>query len=242
MSLDNSRDEWRSVVRAIEDALPIYESTSQWISLGLAGPLRRRAVAFLQSHRREWVLDSGTGPGVSSRMLLEDGFENVVGLDPSILLLRFARARLGRGFCPVVGVAESLPLRPGSLGAVITCFSLRDVVSLDRSLDELARATRRGGALAVVDIGKPDIGFSRALIGFYIAHVMPVLARLSIRARMRGNPFRMIIPTWKRLQTNNMISNLIESSFGPCALKSFLLGGLVVFEADRFAVWKDVFR
>jgi ubiquinone/menaquinone biosynthesis C-methylase UbiE len=115
-------------------------------------------------------------------------------------------------------------------------------VSLDRSLDEFARATRRGGALAVVDIGKPDSAFWRALIGFYISHVMPVLARFSIRGRMPGNPFRMIVPTWKRLKTNKALSDLIEQSFGPCALKSFLVGGLVVFEADRFSVWKDVLQ
>jgi ubiquinone/menaquinone biosynthesis C-methylase UbiE len=125
---------------------------------------------------------------------------------------------------------------------VITCFALRDVASLDRSLDEFARATRRGGALAVVDIGKPDSTFWRALIGLYISHVMPVLARFSIRGRTRGNPFRMIILTWRRLEANKQLSDLIEQSFGPCALKSFLLGGLVVFEADRFSVWKDVLQ
>src|SRR5207302_11365102 len=114
MSPNNSRDEWSSVVRAIEGALPIYESTSEWISLGLAGPLRRRAVAFLRSHRKEWVLDSGAGPGVSTRMLFEDGFESIVSLDPSIRLLRFARSRLARRFCPILGVAEKLPFRPGS--------------------------------------------------------------------------------------------------------------------------------
>jgi ubiquinone/menaquinone biosynthesis C-methylase UbiE len=175
-------------------------------------------------------------------MLLEDGFESVVGLDPSVHLIRFARSRLGRGFCPVVGVAENLPFRPGSLGAVITCFSLRDVVSLDHSLDEFAGATRRGGALAIVDIGKPDSGYWRSLIGFYILHVMPVLARFLIRGRTSGNPFRMIVPTWKKLRTNGGLSDLIEQSFGPCVLKSFFLGGLVVFEADRVSVWKDVLQ
>ena len=166
--------------------------------------------------------------------------KKVVGFDPSIYLLRSARSRLGLRFYPIVGVAENLPFRPGCLGAVITCFSLRDVMSLDRSLDEFARATRRGGALAVVDIGKPDSGFWRSLISFYISHVMPLLARFGIRGKASGNPFRMIIPTWRKLQTNKRISDLIEQSFGPCVLKSFFLGGLVVFEADRFAVWKDV--
>jgi ubiquinone/menaquinone biosynthesis C-methylase UbiE len=222
--------------------LPIYESTSEWISLGLAGPLRRRAVAFLRSHRKEWVLDSGSGPGVSIRILLGDGFEDIVGLDPSIRLLRFAKSRLARRFCPIVGVAENLPFRPGSLGAVITCFSLRDVVSVDRTLEEFARATRRGGALAIVDIGKPDSGFWRALIGIYISQVMPVLARILIRGRTHGNPFKMIISTWKKLQTNRRLLDIMEQSFGPCVLKSFFLGGLVVFEADRFSVWKDILQ
>jgi len=173
-------------------------------------------------------------------MLLEGCFEDVVGLDPSVRLLRFARSRLARRFCPIVGVAENLPFRPGSLGAVITCFSLRDVVNLGRSLEEFARATRRGGALAIVDIGKPDSGFWRVLIGLYISLVMPVLALFSIRGRTPGNPFKMIIPTWKKLLTNKRLSELIERSFGPCALKTFFLGGLVVFEADRF--WKDILR
>jgi ubiquinone/menaquinone biosynthesis C-methylase UbiE len=173
-------------------------------------------------------------------MLLDDGFECVVGLDPSVRLLGFARSRLGRRFCPIVGIAENLPFRPGSMGAVITCFALRDVVSLERSLEEFARATRRGGALAVVDIGKPDSGFWRGSIGFYISRVMPVLARFWIRGRTLGNPFKMIIPTWKKLQTNKRLSDRIEQAFGPCALKSFLFGGLVVFEADRFSVWRDI--
>jgi ubiquinone/menaquinone biosynthesis C-methylase UbiE len=185
-------------------------------------------------------LDLGAGPGVSSRMLLDDGFECVVGVDPSVRLLRFARSRLGRGFCPIVGVAENLPFRPGSIGAVITCFALRDVANLERSLEEFALTTRRGGALAVVDVGKPDSGFWRGLIGFYISRVMPVIARSWIRGRTPGNPFKMIVPTWRKLETNKRLSYLIELSFGPCALKSFFFGGLVVFEADRFSVWRDI--
>lgn len=237
-----NQEEWHSVVQAIEDALPVYETTSEWISLGIAGPLRRRAVAFLRSHRKEWVLDSGAGPGVSSRMLIDDGFDNVLAVDPSANLLSFAKSHLGSQFHPIIGVAENLPLRTGSLGAIITCFALRDAARLDLTLEEFARSTRRGGALAIVDIGKPDASFCRRLIQFYISMIMPRLARAWIRGRIGGNPFKMIIPTWKRLLTNNQLATMIELSFGPCVLKSFLLGGLVIFEADRFSVMKDVLR
>lgn len=240
--MDNTTGEWSKVVRAIEEALPVYESTSEWISLGLAGPLRRRAIVFLRSHRKEWVLDSGTGPGVSSRMILKDGFENVIGLDPSPTLLRYAKSRLSNQFHPVIGIAEHLPFRAGSLGAIVTCFALRDAVDYDKSVEEFARATRRGGALAVVDIGKPDGGFSRSCINFYISRIMPVLARFWVRGRARGNPFKMIIPTWRKLYGNKRVEDLIEQFFGPCAMKSFFLGGLVVFEADRFSVPNDALQ
>ena len=71
---------------------------------------------------------------------------------------------------------------------------------------------------------------------------MPVLARVLIRGRTPGNPFKMIVPTWKKLLTNRRLSDLIEQSFGPCVLKSFFFGGMVVFEADRFSVWKDILQ
>ena len=219
--------------------MPVYESTSEWISLGLAGPLRRRAIEFLRSYRKEWVLDSGAGPGVSSRLLARDGFENVIGLDPSTVLLRFAKSRLRDQFHPVVAISEQLPFRPGSLGAVITCFALRDAVNYDKSIREFAQTTRRGGALAVVDIGKPDSGLARSFIGFYLSRMMPALARFWVRGRAPGNPFKMIIPTWKRLYSNKRVEDLIEQFFGPCVLKNFLFGGLVVFEADRFSVPND---
>src|SRR5213079_3787517 len=106
-SSTHATDEWSAVVRAIEIALPFYESISEIISLGLAGPLRRRAIRRLEKYRTDWVLDSGTGPGVSSRMLLDDGFEKVIGLDPSLILLGSTKNCLSDGFYPFCGVAEN---------------------------------------------------------------------------------------------------------------------------------------
>src|SRR2546430_14028694 len=113
-SSTHATDEWSAVFRAIEIALPFYESISEIISLGLAGSLRRRAIRRLEKYRTNWILDSATGPGTSSRMMVEDGFEKIAGLDPSRILLRIAKATLGRGFHPVFSVADSLPLRPAA--------------------------------------------------------------------------------------------------------------------------------
>lgn len=226
-------DEWNAVVRAIECALPFYESISEIISMGLAGPLRRRAIRQLERYRADWILDSGTGPGTSSRMLLEDGFEKVVGLDPSLMLLGHAKAELGPSFHPVLGVAENLPFRPKAFSGVLTCFSFRDVRDKASSMEGFCRVVNRKGRMEIVDIGKPDGTIRRKLIELYVTVLMPNLARFLIRGRTTGNPFRMIEPTFRRLAANRAVTRLAEREFGSAKLHEFVLGGLVIIQATR---------
>ena len=201
--------------------------------MGLAGPLRRRAIRQLEKYRNVWILDSGAGPGTSSRMMLEDRFENIVGLDPSLTLLQHAKNVLGPGFCPVVGVAESLPFRSYVFSGVLTCFSFRDVRDKAQSMQEFARVTHHEGRLEIVDIGKPDSAFRLRLIELYVVALMPTIARFFIRGRTTDNPFRMIVPTFHGLATNRTIDRLAEREFGSAWLHEFLLGGLVIIEATR---------
>jgi len=231
----HTTDEWTAVVRAVERALPFYESISEIISMGLAGPLRRRAIRQLERYRSEWILDSGAGPGTSSRMMLEDGFERIAGLDPSPVLLRHAKVTLGPSFHPVIGVAENLPFRSHAFSGVLTCFSFRDVRDKRLSLGEFARVASRTGRLEIVDIGKPDGTFQRRLMGLYIVLMMPIIAKFFIRGRMTRNPFQMIVPTFQRLAKNRSVTRMAEGEFGSARLHKFLLGGLVIIEADRMA-------
>lgn len=199
--------------------------------MGLAGPLRRRAIRQLERYRTDWILDSGPGPGTSSRMMLEDRFENIVGLDPSLTLLQHAKNALGPGFHPVVAVAESLPFRSYTFSGILTCFSYRDVRDKALSMQEFARVIHQKGRLEIVDIGKPDSAFRRKLIELYVVALMPIIAGLFIGGRTTGNPFRMIVPTFYGLATNRTVARLAEKEFGTATLHEFLLGGLVIVEA-----------
>ncbi len=229
----HTSDEWKEVVNAIEESVPLYESISERISLNLAGPLRRRAIASLNAGSEEWVLDAGAGPGVSSRLLISQGFKKVVGLDPSRRLLRFASSRLDPSFDPVVGVVENLPFKDMSFASGTTCFALRDVKDTEQSVSELARVINAGGRFCIVDIGKPDRALARAFISFYIHYVMPRVATVLIRRRINGNPFKMIVPTFDRLLSNSKLVSLAKARFGTTDCFEFMFGGLVVVRAER---------
>jgi ubiquinone/menaquinone biosynthesis C-methylase UbiE len=166
-------------------------------------------------------------------MLLEDGFKKVVGLDPSAILLEYAKAELGPTFHPVLGAAENLPFRSNAFSGVLTCFSFRDVRDKALSMEGFARVVNREGRLEIVDIGKPDGTIRRKLIELYVTALMPILARFFIRGRTVGNPFRMIAPTFRLLGTNRAITRLAEREFGHARLHEFVLGGLAIVEATR---------
>ena len=229
----HTRDEWKDIVDAIERSVPLYESISEKISFNLARPLRLRAILRLGSAFDGWVIDAGIGPGVSTRLLVSQGFKKIIGLDPSRQLLTFAKTELGRTFDPVVGVGENLPLRTGSIANGLTCFSFRDVMYPKVSIAELARVIQENGTLCIVDIGKPDNPIIRSLVSFYIHNVMPRLTVALIRRRLRGNPFLMIVPTFDRLVTNSTLGILASSEFGPTKVEEFMLGALIIVVSKR---------
>ena len=165
--------------------------------------------------------------------MLEDRFENIVGLDPSLTLLQHAKNILGSGFCPVAAMAERLPFRSNAFSGILACFSFRDVRDKTLSMEEFARVTHQDGRLEIVDIGKPDSAFRRKLFELYVVALMPIIARFFIGGRTTGNPFRMIVPTFYRLATNHTVARLAGKQFGSARLHEFLLGGLVIIEATR---------
>jgi ubiquinone/menaquinone biosynthesis C-methylase UbiE len=57
---------------------------------------------------------------------------------------------------------------------------------------------------------------------------MPIIAKAAIIGKMRGNPWRMIVPTYRPLPTNNSLQSLVKSLFRSVEFKEFLLGGIIV--------------
>lgn len=97
----------------------------------------------------EWALDVGCGSGVSTRAL-EGWARQVVGIEPSVAMVRQARAIVPwAGF--VAGAAEALPFEAGRFDLLTAAGSLNYVRDLGASLREAARVLRAGGELVVYD-------------------------------------------------------------------------------------------
>ena len=233
-----SRETWWKVVRAIEDSIPLYDEVNDLISFGKAQQARRFAVQRLQLTDGVSILDGGIGPGTTSRLILESVRPALlVGFDGSAKQLKTAREGLEMlnptALQLVRGSFEFLPFREAVFNAIITCYALRDSLDLSRSIEEYHRVCAENGFFADVDIGKPANHLKRLGSSFYISYLMPLIAKVVILGKIKGNPWRMIGPTYKTLPTTSALLVQIKAKFQNIELKELLLGGVIMIIGQK---------
>lgn len=154
---------------------------------------REEYLDLLEVRPGERVLDVGCGSGVVTRAIARRVAPGgaVVGADPSAAFLDIAKQYaegVAGGACIEWRVADcrELPFADGSFDVVIAATVLAHVPGAERALAEMARATRRGGRLAVFDFdgdsfvfSHPDRALTRRVVAAMSDHaaVNPWLAR-----------------------------------------------------------------
>ncbi|MFT5681972.1 MAG: SAM-dependent methyltransferase [Myxococcota bacterium] len=109
------------------------------------------------------VLDLACGTGRYTRMLAERlGADRVIGLDLSGAMLAHARAE-SPGLSFVRGSAQALPIRTGSLAAVVSFGALHLFPDPAAALTEVGRVLEPGGRFVCLTAHAPDAGAVRVL-------------------------------------------------------------------------------
>ena len=125
-------------IAAVEDDHWWYRNTRA-LAADLLGPWL---------HRTERVLDAGCGPGGNGAWLADHGA--VVGVDLSSDALAFVRARRP-STTPVQASIDALPFADRAYDAVVGLTVLYTVPDDARAVRELARVTKPGGAVLLVE-------------------------------------------------------------------------------------------
>jgi demethylmenaquinone methyltransferase/2-methoxy-6-polyprenyl-1,4-benzoquinol methylase len=124
------------------------------------------------------LLDVATGTGQVARAAARvlGGPAGVIGLDPSVGMLRQAR-RVHAG--PLVqGRAEAIPLRADTFDMLSMGFALRHVTTLETAFAEYRRVLKPGGRLVMLEISRPASAVLRWIIRVYFQKILPLIIRL----------------------------------------------------------------
>ncbi|MEZ5977972.1 MAG: ubiquinone/menaquinone biosynthesis methyltransferase [Planctomycetota bacterium] len=161
-------------VRAMFDRIaPRYDLLNHVLSLGIDRGWRRRTARLLRDAGCGRVLDVCCGTGDSTVVLASHGMR-AHGVDFAGAML--ARARTKEGASRLVrGDALRLPFRDAAFDATTIAFGLRNLEDRVDGLREMARVTRPGGIVAVLECSLPARGPWRSVYVGYMTRVLPVV-------------------------------------------------------------------
>lgn len=161
-----------------------YDLLNRLLSLGIDQAWRQATVSELGTVGAGRVLDIATGTGDLALLIAtKHPFAEVVGLDPSSKMLDVAREKVGaRGLADRVrlelGTAEELPYPDRHFDAVSIAFGIRNVPDRLRALREMARVSRGGGRVAILELSEPRSGLMGPVARFHVHTVVPWLGGL----------------------------------------------------------------
>ena len=141
-----------------------YDRVNRILSLGRDDDWRRSAIAYLPAGS---VVDLGAGTGAANADL---GDREIIAVDPASQMLLLNRASRR-----IVAKGEALPLGDESVDAVFSAYVFRNLDSIATALDEIARVLRPGGVAAIVDLGRPESHWKRALHRIGSAVMLPIV-------------------------------------------------------------------
>lgn len=158
-----------------------YDLLNRISSLGLDRSWRRKSVEALELAPGFRILDLATGTAdMVVEVLRQEPNARVVGIDPSPAMLELGRSKLataglGERVELLTGDAEDLPLDDDSVDGVCIAFGIRNVPNRERALREMARVTRPGGRIVILELSEPRRGLLAPFARFHIHHVVPRL-------------------------------------------------------------------
>ena len=163
-----------AAVRDMFDAIaPRYDMVNRIMTFRLDVRWRKRAIRSLQLPTGSLVLDLASGTGDMCIDLRKAGL-TPFSIDLSFGMLAADHSNAPRAQADIL----RLPFPDSSVDGVTCGFALRNLLDLPTFFAEIARVTRKGGRIALLDVGVPTNPFIRFGNGIYFGKIVPRIGGL----------------------------------------------------------------
>jgi demethylmenaquinone methyltransferase/2-methoxy-6-polyprenyl-1,4-benzoquinol methylase len=215
-----------------------YDLVNDVMSFGLHRRWKRDTVRLATdgARRPTRVLDLCCGSGDLGFLAEETGAAPVVGADFTLPMLAVAQRRrqaAGSRAGFVEADALTLPFPDAAFDAVVVGYGLRNVADLSAALAEMRRVLAPGGRVAILDFGKPENPFARALYWAYLRAAMPIVGWLF---HGDADTYRYIPESLERYPAQRGVERMMrQAGFANARYENRLLGtmGINLGEAPR---------
>ena len=191
---------------------------------------RKQVVKLARLHHNTRLLDLGTGTGDLAREALEQfPRSQVIAADFTLEMMRVGQKRGALNFSSAD--ALQLPFRDVSFDAVVSGFLMRNVIDLQKALQEQYRVLKRGGRIVILDTTRPKKNLLSPFIWLHMHVVIPLLGRLLTGS---SDAYRYLPETTEGFVTaENLASRMAAVGFRKIDYQRFMFGTIAIHWGEK---------
>ncbi|MDL2262658.1 bifunctional demethylmenaquinone methyltransferase/2-methoxy-6-polyprenyl-1,4-benzoquinol methylase UbiE [Bacteroidales bacterium OttesenSCG-928-I21] len=210
-----------------------YDSMNHIISFGLDKLWRKKFVKKLKSKNYDTIADIATGTGDLLVELLNLNANKYYALDPSTEMLEIARTKLKSAEF-VNSSAENLAFDDNFIDLFTISFGIRNFSDIKKSIDEMQRALKTNGLVAIMEFSIPNFFLFRWGFYAYLRFIIPILVAIFSKNK---SAYKYLCKSIIDFGKNTNIQDLFENkNFETISIKKLALGAVSIYLFKKIEV------
>jgi demethylmenaquinone methyltransferase/2-methoxy-6-polyprenyl-1,4-benzoquinol methylase len=193
---------------------------------------RKRVIELARLRSNASLLDLGTGTGDLAREALAQVPQGkVIAADFTLEMMRVGKQNGALDFS--TADALRLPFFDGSFDAVVSGFLMRNVIDLQKALQEQYRVLKKGGRVVILDTTRPKKNMLSPLIWLHMHFVIPTLGGFLTGER---DAYRYLPETTEGFVTaEEMASRMAAAGFKKINFQRYMFGTIAIHYGEKLA-------
>ena len=191
---------------------------------------RRQVIQLARLKPNARLLDLGTGTGDLAREALGQFPQaKVIAADFTLEMMRVGQKRGPLNFSSAD--ALRLPFGDSAFDAVVSGFLMRNVIDLQKALQEQYRVLKKGGHMVILDTTRPKKNLLSPFIWLHMHVLIPLLGRLLTGS---SDAYRYLPETTEGFVTaENLASRMAAAGFKRLNYQRFMFGTIAIHWAEK---------
>jgi len=207
-----------------------YDLMNRLMTAGQDIRWRRQVIQLAQLRPHARLLDLGTGTGDLAREALAQVPQaKVIAADFTLEMMRVGQKHGRLDFSSAD--ALRLPFNESSFDAVVSGFLMRNVIDLQRALQEQHRVLKKGGRLVILDTTRPRKNVLSPFINVHMHVLIPLLGRLLTGS---SDAYHYLPETTEGFVTaENMASRMAAVGFKKLNFERLMFGTIAIHWGEK---------
>jgi len=207
-----------------------YDLMNRLMTGGQDTRWRKRVIELARLNNNTSLLDLGTGTGDLAREALSQFPRvRVTAADFTLEMMRVGQQTSPLNFS--TADALRLPFVDSSFNAIVSGFLMRNVIDLQKALEEQYRVLKHGGRMVILDTTRPKKNILSPFIWFHMHFIIPVLGRLLTGSK---DAYRYLPETTERFVTaEELATRMAIAGFQKIDFQRFMFDTIAIHWGEK---------